>query len=92
MSLALSGLGVLAVAAPLSGGFIAAAFGWRAALGAVSTVVLIALLACHYGLRIRPNTESLGAGTTSSVVTAITIVILVDALFAIAFRNVGLAF
>jgi phospholipid/cholesterol/gamma-HCH transport system permease protein len=54
--------------------------------------VLIALLSCHYGLRIRPNTESLGAGTTSSVVTAITIVILVDALFAIAFRDVGLAF
>jgi phospholipid/cholesterol/gamma-HCH transport system permease protein len=54
--------------------------------------LLIALLACHFGLRIRPNTESLGAGTTSSVVTAITIVILVDAVFAIIFRNVGLAF
>jgi phospholipid/cholesterol/gamma-HCH transport system permease protein len=54
--------------------------------------VLIALLACHYGLRIRPNTESLGAGTTSSVVTAITIVILVDAVFAVAFRDVGLGF
>jgi phospholipid/cholesterol/gamma-HCH transport system permease protein len=54
--------------------------------------VLIGLLACHYGLRIRPNTESLGAGTTSSVVTAITIVILVDAVFAVAFRDVGLGF
>lgn len=54
--------------------------------------VLIALLACHYGLRIRPNTESLGAGTTSSVVTAITIVIIVDAMFAVAFRDVGLGF
>ena len=54
--------------------------------------LLIALLACHFGLRIRPNTESLGAGTTSSVVTAITIVILVDAVFAIIFRNVGLEF
>ena len=54
--------------------------------------LLIALLACHFGLRIRPNTESLGAGTTSSVVTAITIVILVDAIFAIIFRDVGLAF
>ena len=54
--------------------------------------LLIALLACHFGLRIRPNTESLGAGTTSSVVTAITIVILVDAVFAIVFRDVGLAF
>jgi len=53
---------------------------------------LIALLACHFGLRIRPNTESLGAGTTSSVVTAITIVILVDAVFAILFRDVGLGF
>ena len=54
--------------------------------------LLIALLACHFGLRIRPNTESLGAGTTSSVVTAITIVILVDAVFAIIFRDVGLGF
>src|SRR5690606_9391231 len=52
--------------------------------------VLIALLACHYGLRIRPNTESLGAGTTSSVVTAITIVIIVDAVFAVIYRDVGL--
>jgi phospholipid/cholesterol/gamma-HCH transport system permease protein len=54
--------------------------------------VLIALLSCHFGLRIRPNTESLGAGTTSSVVTAITTVILVDAVFAIMFRHVGLSF
>jgi phospholipid/cholesterol/gamma-HCH transport system permease protein len=54
--------------------------------------VLIALIACHYGLRIRPNTESLGAGTTGSVVTAITTVILVDAIFAIFFRDVGLGF
>lgn len=45
MSLALSGLGVLAIAAPLAGGLIAAAFGWRATLGAVATVSLLALLA-----------------------------------------------
>lgn len=54
--------------------------------------VLIALLACHYGMRIRPNTESLGEGTTNSVVTAITIVILVDAVFAVLFRDVGMGF
>jgi len=54
--------------------------------------VLIALIACHYGLRIRPNTESLGAGTTGSVVAAITTVILVDAVVAILFRDVGLGF
>ncbi len=51
---------------------------------------LIALTACHFGLRIRPNTESLGAGTTQSVVTAITIVLIVDSLFAVAFSHIGL--
>lgn len=51
--------------------------------------MLIALVACHFGLRIAPNTESLGQGTTVSVVTAITIVILADAIFAIIFSNVG---
>ena len=52
--------------------------------------VLIALVGCHFGLRVKPNTESLGQGTTSSVVTSITIVILVDALFAILFKSVGI--
>ena len=51
--------------------------------------VLIALVGCHYGLRVKPNTESLGRGTTASVVTAITIVILVDAAFAIVFKDLG---
>jgi phospholipid/cholesterol/gamma-HCH transport system permease protein len=50
---------------------------------------LIGLLACHFGLRIQPNTEDLGRGTTSSVVTAITVVILADAVFAIVFKGVG---
>ena len=51
--------------------------------------LLIALIGCHYGLAVQPNTQSLGEGTTASVVTSITVVILVDALFAIAFQNVG---
>ncbi len=51
--------------------------------------LVIALVGCHYGLRVKPNTESLGAGTTRSVVTAITLVIVVDALFAIVFSDVG---
>jgi phospholipid/cholesterol/gamma-HCH transport system permease protein len=51
--------------------------------------LLIALVACHFGLRIEANTESLGQGTTSSVVTAITIVIIVDAVFAVMFSSVG---
>ena len=52
--------------------------------------LLIALIACHFGLRVEPNTESLGKGTTASVVTSITIVILVDALFAVVFKDVGI--
>lgn len=48
----------------------------------------VAFVACHYGLRIRPNTESLGAGVTRSVVSAITAVILLDAIFAILLRNI----
>lgn len=51
--------------------------------------VLIALVGSHYGLRVEPNTQSLGRGTTASVVAAITVVILVDAVFAIVFRSVG---
>jgi phospholipid/cholesterol/gamma-HCH transport system permease protein len=52
--------------------------------------ILIALIGCHFGLRVQPNTESLGEGTTASVVTAITVVILVDALFAVVFSSVGM--
>jgi phospholipid/cholesterol/gamma-HCH transport system permease protein len=51
--------------------------------------LLIALIGCHFGLRVKPNTESLGEGTTASVVTSITVVILVDALFAVVFKDVG---
>jgi phospholipid/cholesterol/gamma-HCH transport system permease protein len=52
--------------------------------------LLIALIGCHYGLRVKPNTESLGQGTTASVVTSITMVILVDALFAVVFKDIGI--
>lgn len=51
---------------------------------------LIALVACHFGLRIKPDTESLGSETTNSVVASITLVILMDAIFAILFRSVGM--
>lgn len=54
--------------------------------------IVVALVACHFGLRVRPNTESLSSNTTSSVVIAITAVILVDAIFAIASRHVGMPF
>jgi phospholipid/cholesterol/gamma-HCH transport system permease protein len=52
--------------------------------------VFIALIACHFGLRVEPNTVSLGEGTTASVVSSITAVILIDALFAVMFSDVGI--
>lgn len=51
--------------------------------------ILIALIGCYFGMKVKPNTESLGRGTTSSVVTSITVVILVDALFAVLFKSIG---
>lgn len=61
-----------------------------AMLKALMFGLLIALVACHFGLRIKPNTESLSSSTTASVVVAITVVILVDAVFAILTRSIGL--
>lgn len=62
---------------------------WLAMAKSVVFGIFIALIGCHWGLRVEPNTQSLGAGTTASVVSSITMVILVDAVFAIAFKNVG---
>jgi DHA1 family bicyclomycin/chloramphenicol resistance-like MFS transporter len=50
MAWALSGLGVIAVAAPLAGGLLAAAFGWRAGLTAVAGVAAVALLGVAWRL------------------------------------------
>ena len=49
----------------------------------------VAFVACHYGLRVLPNTDSLAVGVTRSVVAAITCVIILDAIFAVMLRNVG---
>ncbi len=63
---------------------------WLATGKSVVFGLMIALISCHYGLRVLPNTQSLGEGTTASVVSSITMVILVDALFAVLFKGVGL--
>jgi len=51
---------------------------------------VIAAAGCHFGLRVAPDTASLGAGTTASVVASITAVLLLDALLAVVFKGVGL--
>ena len=70
-------------AVPLANLWIGLAKGWVFGL-------LISLIACYFGLHVKPNTESLSARTTASVVTAITTVILADALLAIATREIGM--
>jgi len=50
----------------------------------------IALVASHFGLHVKPNTESLSAHTTTAVVASITTVIVVDALFAVATKSIGM--
>jgi MFS transporter, DHA1 family, multidrug resistance protein len=50
MALALSGLGVVAIASPLTGGLLAGAFGWRACLTAVGVCAAIAWLTMAWRL------------------------------------------
>lgn len=51
---------------------------------------LVALIACYFGLRARPDTEGLAVSTTQSVVTALTLVLLADAFLAVVFAHIGL--
>ncbi len=62
---------------------------WIASVKTLSFGTTIALVSCYFGLRTKPNTESVSNSITTSVVAAITIVILLDAVFAIMFRSVG---
>lgn len=62
---------------------------WIASVKALSFGAAIALVACHFGLRALPNTESVSRAITNAVVSAITLVIVLDAIFAILFRSIG---
>ena len=50
---------------------------------------LIAIIGCMHGLRVRGSAESVGKETTRSVVKAIFLVIVLDALFSIFFEKLG---
>lgn len=63
---------------------------WIGLVKAMTFGIWIALVACHFGLQIAPNTESLGKGTTTSVVVSITGVILIDAIYAVIFSRMGI--
>lgn len=51
---------------------------------------LIASVSCFYGFKVSKNTESIGRFTTTSVVTAIFLVIACDALFSVIFTELGI--
>jgi phospholipid/cholesterol/gamma-HCH transport system permease protein len=50
----------------------------------------IALVGCFQGLKVGGSAESVGRQTTRSVVQAIFLVIVIDAIFAIVFQMMGI--
>ena len=52
--------------------------------------LIIGIVACAEGLRVKGSAESLGIQTTNSVVEAIFLVIVLDGLFAIFFASIGM--
>ncbi len=51
--------------------------------------VLIGVTGCYEGMQVRQNAEEVGRRTTSAVVAAIFLVIVLDALFAVFFSSIG---
>jgi phospholipid/cholesterol/gamma-HCH transport system permease protein len=52
--------------------------------------LVIGIVACSEGLRVKGSAESLGRQTTTSVVKSIFLVIVLDGLFAVFFASIGL--
>jgi phospholipid/cholesterol/gamma-HCH transport system permease protein len=57
---------------------------------AVVFALVIAVVGCFQGFRTRSDADSVGRQTTQSVVQSISLVIVVDALFSVAFSRLGL--
>jgi phospholipid/cholesterol/gamma-HCH transport system permease protein len=51
--------------------------------------LLIGIVACSEGLKVKGSAESLGTQTTASVVKSIFLVIVLDGLFAVFFASIG---
>jgi phospholipid/cholesterol/gamma-HCH transport system permease protein len=63
---------------------------WAGMIKAPVFAFLIAVVGCLEGLKVEGSAESVGRHTTASVVQAIFLVIVFDALFAVFFMEVGL--
>ncbi len=65
---------------------------WHYLVGIIKApffAMVIGIIGCHHGLKVGGNAESLGKLTSASVVLAIFMVIVIDAVFAIFFALVG---
>ena len=52
--------------------------------------IAIALIGCYRGFQVQNNTTSIGKYTTISVVNAIFVVIIIDAIFSVIFTEMGI--
>lgn len=52
--------------------------------------VVVAVISCRMGVAVRRDTRSIGINTTSTVVQSIVAVIVIDAMFAVLFQEIGL--
>ncbi|WP_404425359.1 MlaE family ABC transporter permease [Nibricoccus sp. IMCC34717] len=51
--------------------------------------VIVGMSGCYHGLRAEPNAQGVGSAATSAVVTAILLVIIADAVYAVVFNALG---
>ncbi len=63
---------------------------WTGLIKTPVFAAIIAMIGCHEGMKVKGSAAEVGRATTSSVVQAIFWVIVVDAAFSIAFRELGL--
>jgi phospholipid/cholesterol/gamma-HCH transport system permease protein len=64
---------------------------WVALVKAPVFGLIVALAGCYQGMQVKGNAEEVGLRTTAAVVTAIFMVIVLDAFFAVFFTQVGWA-
>lgn len=62
---------------------------WAMLIKAPVFGVLIGVTGCYEGMQVRQNAEEVGSRTTSAVVAAIFLVIVLDAMFAVFFSSIG---
>jgi len=62
---------------------------WVGLVKAPIFALIIALVGCHQGFKVGYSAESIGKCTTQSVVQAIFLIIIADALFSILFNYLG---